>query len=158
MVFCHFLAGALSCGCASLGSEEDRLVCHTAIYHCRYREYWRRIFHSIYHPAGDAYSEGPEAGSGSFRPDHGCVAVVPKNSAASAWGLACIGNGLGGAVFQSISGVTLKSVSAVHGYTSAYNILFIGFGISALIGVSILLFGMGPLVKDEALQRYADGE
>ena len=84
--------------------------------------------------------------------------VVPKNSAASAWGLACIGNGLGGAVFQSLSGVTLKSVSAVHGYTSAYNILFIGFGISALIGVGILLFGMGPLIKDEALQRYADGE
>jgi ACS family hexuronate transporter-like MFS transporter len=84
--------------------------------------------------------------------------VVPKNSAASAWGLACIGNGLGGAVFQSLSGVTLKSVSAVQGYTAAYNILFIGFGISALIGVSILLFGMGPLVKDEALQRYADGE
>jgi len=84
--------------------------------------------------------------------------VVPRNSAASAWGLACIGNGLGGAVFQSLSGVTLKSVSAVHGYTSAYNILFTGFGISALIGVSILLFGMGPLVKDEALQRYADGE
>lgn len=84
--------------------------------------------------------------------------VVPKDSAASAWGLACIGNGLGGAVFQSLSGVTLKSVSAVHGYGAAYNILFIGFGISALIGVTILLFGMGPLVKDEALQRYADGE
>ena len=84
--------------------------------------------------------------------------VVPKNSAASAWGLACIGNGLGGAIFQSLSGVTLKSVSATHGYTSAYNILFIGFGISALIGVSILLFGMGPLVKDEALEKYVAGD
>ncbi|HEY4060418.1 MAG TPA: MFS transporter [Puia sp.] len=83
--------------------------------------------------------------------------VVPANSAASAWGLACIGNGLGGAIFQSLSGVTLKSVSAVHGYTSAYNILFVGFGISALIGVGILLFGMGPLVKDQALQQYVDG-
>jgi ACS family hexuronate transporter-like MFS transporter len=82
--------------------------------------------------------------------------VVPKSSAASAWGLACIGNGLGGAIFQSLSGITLKSVSATHGYTAAYNALFIGFGICALIGTAILLFGMGPLVKDEALQRYAD--
>ena len=82
--------------------------------------------------------------------------VVPKNSAASAWGLACIGNGLGGAIFQSLSGVTLKSVSVSHGYTMAYNILFIGFGISALIGTCILLFGMGPLVRNEALHKYAE--
>ncbi len=80
--------------------------------------------------------------------------VVPKNAAASAWGLACIGNGLGGAIFQSASGVTLKSVSALHGYTTAYNILFIGFGISALIGVAIFLFGMGPIVRNEELHRY----
>ncbi len=84
--------------------------------------------------------------------------VVPKNAAASAWGLACIGNGLGGAIFQSASGVTLKSVSALHGYTAAYNILFIGFGISALIGVAIFLFGMGPIVRDEALHHYVSGD
>ncbi len=84
--------------------------------------------------------------------------VVPKNAAASAWGLACIGNGLGGAVFQSASGVTLKSVSALHGYTAAYNVLFIGFGVSALIGVAIFLFGMGPIVRDDALQRYVEGD
>lgn len=82
--------------------------------------------------------------------------VVPKNAAASAWGLACIGNGLGGAIFQGASGVTLKSVSALHGYTAAYNVLFIGFGISALIGVAIFLFGMGPIVRDEGLQRYVE--
>ncbi|HEY6901219.1 MAG TPA: MFS transporter [Puia sp.] len=81
--------------------------------------------------------------------------VVPKSSAASAWGIACIGNGLGGAIFQSLSGVTLKNVSVTHGYATAYNALFIGFGVCALIGTLILLFGMGPLVKDEKLQQYA---
>ncbi|MBS1663929.1 MAG: MFS transporter [Bacteroidetes bacterium] len=81
--------------------------------------------------------------------------VVPKSSAASAWGLACIGNGLGGAIFQSLSGVTLKSVSVTHGYATAYNALFFGFGACAVIGTLILLFGMGPLVKDEKLQQYA---
>ncbi|HEY4108425.1 MFS transporter [Puia sp.] len=79
--------------------------------------------------------------------------VVPKNSAASAWGLACIGNGLGGAIFQSASGITLKTLSVTHGYTMAYNVLFIAFGISALIGVAIFLFAMGPIVKDETLIR-----
>lgn len=80
--------------------------------------------------------------------------VVPKNAAASAWGIACIGNGLGGAIFQSASGVTLKSLSATHGYAAAYNVLFVGFGIAALIGTAIFLFAMGPVTKDEALQRY----
>ena len=84
--------------------------------------------------------------------------VVPKSSAASAWGLACIGNGLGGAIFQSLSGVTLKNVSVTHGYAVAYNALFIGFGICALIGTAILLFAMGPLVKNEELYRYAGEE
>jgi len=54
--------------------------------------------------------------------------------------------------------VTLKSVSALHGYTAAYNVLFIGFGVSALIGVAIFLFGMGPIVRDDALQRYVEGD
>jgi len=66
--------------------------------------------------------------------------VVPSSSAASAWGLACIGNGIGGAVFQSLSGVALKKISAVAGYAIAYNVLFLGFGVSVLIGMIILLF------------------
>lgn len=82
--------------------------------------------------------------------------VVPKSAAASAWGLACIGNGIGGAIFQSVSGITLVAFSVSHSYTYAYNILFIGFGVSALIGVLILLFGMGPLVKNEELFRYVE--
>jgi ACS family hexuronate transporter-like MFS transporter len=84
--------------------------------------------------------------------------VVPKNAAASAWGLACIGNGLGGAIFQSASGVTLKSLSATHGYAMAYNVLFVGFGISALIGTAIFLFAMGPIAKDETLHRYVSAD
>lgn len=80
--------------------------------------------------------------------------VVPKNAAASAWGLACIGNGIGGAIFQSLSGVTLREVSASHNYTVAYNVLFIGFGAMVIIGILIMLFGMGPFVKNKKLQAY----
>lgn len=84
--------------------------------------------------------------------------VVPKSSAASVWGLACIGNGIGGAIFQSLSGITLKSVSASHNYTVAYNILFFAFGVSAIIGVLIMLFGMGPYHKNEELHKYVLAE
>jgi MFS transporter, ACS family, hexuronate transporter len=83
--------------------------------------------------------------------------VVPKNAAASAWGLACIGNGIGGAIFQSLSGRTLKSYSASHDYTFAYNILFIGFGSMVIIGILIMLFGMGPFVKNKKLEQYETG-
>jgi len=80
--------------------------------------------------------------------------VVPKTAAASAWGLSCIGNGIGGAIFQTVSGITLKHVSAAYGYTIAYNTLFVGFGILAFIGVFILIFLMGPLVPDKSLHDY----
>lgn len=83
--------------------------------------------------------------------------VVPKNAAASAWGLAAIGNGIGGAIFQSLSGITLKSVSVSHNYTTAYNVLFLGFGILVIIGILIMLFGMGPFVKNKELELYAEG-
>jgi ACS family hexuronate transporter-like MFS transporter len=80
--------------------------------------------------------------------------VVPKSAAASAWGLACIGNGIGGAIFQSLSGITLKYVTASYNYVIAYNVLFIGFGVLASIGLLILLFLMGPFIKNEALHQY----
>jgi ACS family hexuronate transporter-like MFS transporter len=80
--------------------------------------------------------------------------VVPKSAAASTWGLACIGNGIGGAIFQALSGITLISFSVSHNYTFAYNILFIGFGISAIIGVLIMIFGMGPYQKNQSLHEY----
>ena len=82
--------------------------------------------------------------------------VVPKNSAASVWGMACVGTGLGGAVFQSVSGIVLKNYAADMGYDFAYSILFAGFGIIALIGLAIMLFFMGPLVPNQALHRYAE--
>ena len=85
--------------------------------------------------------------------------VVPKSAAASAWGLACIGNGIGGAIFQAVSGVTLKHVTASYNYVVAYNVLFIGFGVLAIIGLIILLFFTGPFTKNKALQDYVnDGE
>ena len=84
--------------------------------------------------------------------------VVPKSSAASAWGLACIGNGIGGAIFQALSGITLKSFSATSGYAAAYNILFLGFGLLVVIGVVILLFLSGPFVRNKELQEFSEGE
>ena len=83
--------------------------------------------------------------------------VVPKSAAASAWGLACIGNGIGGAIFQALSGITLKTFSASSGYIVAYNILFLGFGILVVIGVLILLFLSGPFVQNKTLYDYAEG-
>jgi ACS family hexuronate transporter-like MFS transporter len=82
--------------------------------------------------------------------------VVPKTSAASVWGLACVGAGLGGAVFQSLSGITVSRISKSANYETAYNYLFIGYGIIALIGVFIILFVMGPLHKNEELHKYAE--
>lgn len=79
--------------------------------------------------------------------------VVPKSAAASVWGLACVGTGLGGALFQSLSGVVLSL-----GYAAAYNILFIGFGAVALIGLLIMLLFMGPLVKSKELHQYVEGD
>ncbi len=84
--------------------------------------------------------------------------VVPKSAAASAWSLACIGNGIGGAIFQSLSGITLVYVSAAYNYTAAYNVLFVGFGVMCSVGLIILLFTMGPFVKNKELQAYADSE
>jgi ACS family hexuronate transporter-like MFS transporter len=84
--------------------------------------------------------------------------VIPKSSAASAWGLACIGNGIGGAIFQSLSGLTLKLFSTKLGYVAAYNILFLGFGGLVVIGMGILLYLSGPFVRSKSLEKYAEGE
>ncbi|HVG17334.1 MAG TPA: hypothetical protein VM935_20340, partial [Chitinophagaceae bacterium] len=84
--------------------------------------------------------------------------VVPKSSAASAWGLACIGNGIGGAIFQALSGIVLKSFSATAGYADAYNILFVGFGALVVIGILILLFLSGPFIRNQLLEDYAEGK
>lgn len=77
--------------------------------------------------------------------------VVPANAMASVWGVASVGAGLGGAVFQGLSGVAVKNISAASGYATAYNTVFLGYGVLALIGLFIVLFVMGPLVKSEKL-------
>jgi ACS family hexuronate transporter-like MFS transporter len=82
--------------------------------------------------------------------------VVPKNATASVWGLASVGSGLGGAIFQSISGVTVKNFSDAYGYSSAYNTVFIGYGVLALLGLCVVLFIIGPLVRDEELHAYVN--
>ncbi|MBD2751272.1 MFS transporter [Spirosoma validum] len=84
--------------------------------------------------------------------------VVPKSAAASVWGLACVGTGLGGALFQSLSGVVLKTYSSTLGYAAAYDMLFIGFGAMALIGLLIMLLFMGPLVKNKELHQYVEAD
>jgi ACS family hexuronate transporter-like MFS transporter len=84
--------------------------------------------------------------------------VFPKNAAASVWGLACVGTGLGGALFQSLSGITLKTFSGTIGYASAYSILFFSFGIMALIGLLIMMLFLGPLVQNKELHAYATAD
>lgn len=79
--------------------------------------------------------------------------VVPKSATATVWGLACIGTGLGGAIFQSVSGLSLKFITVNHSYDSAYNVLFFMFGAAAVIGLILQSF-MGPLVKNKELEAY----
>jgi len=42
-------------------------------------------------------------------------------------------------------------------YASAYNTVFVGYGIIALVGLAIVLFLMGPLVPDKVLHDYTAG-
>lgn len=83
--------------------------------------------------------------------------VVPKSSAASVWGIGCVGTGLGGALFQSLSGITLKTFSANGNASSAYYYLFFMYGAIAIIGMMIVWFLMGPIKKDQSLQEYELG-
>jgi ACS family hexuronate transporter-like MFS transporter len=82
--------------------------------------------------------------------------VVPRSATASVWGIGSVGAGLGGVIFQSLSGVTIKNLSVNYNYTIAYSAVFIGYGIIALIGLAIVLFLMGPLVKNQELQDFVD--
>lgn len=74
------------------------------------------------------------------------------------WGIASVGAGLGGFIFQSISGVAIKNLSVHFDHTIAYSAVFIGYGFMALIGLAIVLFLMGSLVRNEELQAYVDRE
>lgn len=48
------------------------------------------------------------------------------------------------------------NLSASFDYTFAYSAVFIGYGLMALVGLSIVLFMTGPLVQNKDLQDYAD--
>ena len=84
--------------------------------------------------------------------------VVPLSATASVWGLASVGSGLGGAIFQSLSGLVVKNLSEKYTYSLAYNAVFLGYGLMALTGIMILLFMTGPLHRNKELQEYVDEE
>jgi MFS transporter, ACS family, hexuronate transporter len=82
--------------------------------------------------------------------------VVPLNATASVWGIASVGAGLGGAVFQALSGISIEKLATVYNYTIAYHTVFIGYGVLALIALCIVLFLLGPLEKNQSLQKYVE--
>jgi len=80
--------------------------------------------------------------------------VVPKSSAASVWGLGCIGTGLGGALFQALSGITLTAFGGNSNHAIGYNYLFLMYGTIAAFGLIVIWFFMGPITKDGGLKEY----
>ncbi len=82
--------------------------------------------------------------------------VVPQSATASVWGIASVGAGLGGIIFQSLSGIAVNDLSESYNYAHAYNVVFVGYGILAVVGLSIVLFLMGPLTKNENLHKYVN--
>ena len=46
-------------------------------------------------------------------------------------------------------GITVDKLSTTYSYSTAYNTIFIGYGILALAALFVVLFLMGPLVKRE---------
>jgi ACS family hexuronate transporter-like MFS transporter len=63
---------------------------------------------------------------------------------------------LGGAIFQSVSGITIEHLSKTHDYTFAYSTVFTGYGIMAIIAVCVVLFVMGPLEQNKDLAASPD--
>ncbi|MGC4035200.1 MAG: MFS transporter [Chitinophagaceae bacterium] len=84
--------------------------------------------------------------------------VVPLSATASVWGVASVGAGLGGAIFQSLSGITIKHLSHAYNYKLAYHTVFVGYGVMAIIAMLIVVLLAGPLKKDESLQAYVEEE
>ncbi|MGO9201229.1 MAG: MFS transporter [Limisphaerales bacterium] len=74
--------------------------------------------------------------------------VFPKNSLGSIWGLASMGSGLGGMLFQWLSGRMVDRFG--------YYPVFIGYGIMPLIAVAIMLFLMGPLRPNPNFQNLSE--
>ncbi len=59
--------------------------------------------------------------------------------------------GLGGAFFQHASGLAVAHLRATIGVAAAYQAVFVGYGVVALVGLALVLFPMGPLTRDETL-------
>jgi len=77
--------------------------------------------------------------------------VVPGRAAATVWGLASVGAGLGGAFFQNASGLAVAHLRTRLGVAAAYHAVFVGYGFLALAGLAIVLLPMGPLTPDQRL-------
>ncbi len=71
--------------------------------------------------------------------------VFPKNALGSIWGLASMGSGLGGMLFQWLSGWLVDRFG--------YYPVFIGYGIMPIIAVGIMLFLLGPLRPHPDFQK-----
>jgi ACS family hexuronate transporter-like MFS transporter len=78
--------------------------------------------------------------------------VVPQRAVATVWGLASVGAGLGGAFFQHASGLTVAYLRPTVGVAGAYHTVFVAYGVLALVGLTLVLFPMGPLTRDETLE------
>jgi ACS family hexuronate transporter-like MFS transporter len=102
--------------------------------------------------AGFGYA-GFSANAMAFTPD-----VVPPSATASVYGIASVGAGLGGALFQSVSGIAVKNLSDSFNYATAYQWVFIGYGVLTSIGLYIVLFRLGPSTPDKALHEYVNSE
>ncbi|MGO8930090.1 MAG: MFS transporter, partial [Limisphaerales bacterium] len=74
--------------------------------------------------------------------------VFPKNAVGSIWGLASMGSGVGGMLFQWLSGWMVDRFG--------YYPVFIGYGIMPVIGVAMLLFLIGPLHPDPRFQHLSE--
>jgi ACS family hexuronate transporter-like MFS transporter len=81
--------------------------------------------------------------------------IVPASATATVWGLGCIGTGLGGALFNFLSGRSLALVTTTtRDYVVGYDTLFVGYGVLAVMGLLVVWFLMGPFTKNEALHEY----
>jgi len=81
--------------------------------------------------------------------------VVPQRAVATVWGLASVGAGVGGAFFQHASGLSVAHLRTTLGVADAYHSVFVAYGLFALMGLTLVLFPMGPLTRDESLRQLA---
>ena len=82
----------------------------------------------------------------------GAIAAPPLVAwLGTSYGIASVGAGLGGAVFQALSGIAVRDISIRFNYSTAYSVIFIGYGTIALIGLAIILFRTGNLVRSQEL-------